>query len=162
MNKFDKLYKKLISECKCLTEEIIETDVNSHNMKRFPKEVENAIIEFMRDCLNKDFNYVEWPIDKIDYHTFEDLEYINKLQEEEPDTYGRYGNTPYLYYEALANCATYDKDTNTITFNFSDLEESNDLEEFTELHKSELVNYFNDYHNKKNDININWVLYKIK
>ena len=127
-------------------------------MKRFPKEVETAIVEVIHDCMIEDLGYIDWPIDEVDFHNFDDLKYVDKLYNDEDEDYSLHCSNPYEHYEALANCATYDKKTNTITFNLAELEEILDIIECADFDSDvEFTEYLNQNHNMKNNININWI-----
>jgi hypothetical protein len=53
MNKFDELYQKLISECKCSKEETIETEVNSDKIVTEEENIEAAYNEKVTELFKK-------------------------------------------------------------------------------------------------------------
>lgn len=99
---------------------------------------------------------LDWT-DDLWFSDFATIKKCGKLWEHDDDINNHYSN-PYDWFVNLADAfVTYNKKDNTVTIDVNEWEEFDEILDYEDFTRTELLQNLNDTYNKINDINFVWV-----
>lgn len=138
--KFDKLFNKIISECKS-TKKVVKESAND-----LPMNVNDAIAQFMYEYLVEEQSYIDWD---GAWNNFEELMETGEAWVADDYLQEHYSDPSCHFYD-FADAATYDPATNTVTIDTNSVD---DLYQVANEDDDELRAITNELNEKYPEIN---------